>query len=318
MKRLGGNLFDRIISIESLTRAHEKASRGKAHYTEVKKINSNPEKYLTHLHKLLAEGRFTTSAYSVIEREEGGKLRTIHRLPYFPDRIVQHAIMGEIAPRLESSLIRDTFQSLPGRGTSDLRRRVRRVTNRDEPKYYLQMDIRKYYPSVSNDGMQKCIRRFIKCPRTLGLLDDIILSHEGLPIGNYTSQILGNLYLSKLDWFIKQQLGMKGYFRYCDDLVLFAKDKPTLEKARSIIEGQIKPLGLYIKPDYKLEPLDKGLDFCGYVFYPKTLKLRQRIATAAKTAFRNENKPSITSYWGWFKPLPTRGLWNRLNEETTC
>src|SRR5690606_9941326 len=112
-----------------------------------------------------------------------------------PDRIVHHAIMIVCGDFWEKSLIRDTFQSLGGRGTSDARKRVQRFIQRNKPKYYLQIDISKYYPSINNNILKEVICKKIKCKRTLDLLYDIIDSCEGVPIGNYLSQIFGNLYL---------------------------------------------------------------------------------------------------------------------------
>ena len=39
---------------------------------------------------------------------------------------------------------------------------------------------------------------------------------KGLPIGNMSSQIISVIYLSELDHFIKEELHIKYYERYCD------------------------------------------------------------------------------------------------------
>ncbi|MGL4520834.1 MAG: RNA-directed DNA polymerase [Phocaeicola sp.] len=179
---------------------------------------------------------FSTSKYVIKKKVEGGKLREIYSLPYFPDRVVQHALLQVIGPRLEKSFIRDTFQSIKGRGTSDARKRVSRFIKINRPTHYLQLDISKYYPSINNSKLKQKIRSVIKCPDTLHLLDNIISSCEGLPIGNYTSQVLGNYYLTDFDWFIKQQLKVKGYFRYCDDLVFFGTSSKELMDIKILVE----------------------------------------------------------------------------------
>jgi RNA-directed DNA polymerase len=140
---------------------------------------------------------------------EGGKMRRIYKLPYYPDRIVQHALMSAVGPIFRRSLIRDTFQSLPERGTSDARRRVQKMMKSDPQAYALKMDIRKYYPNVNNDKLKEVIRRKIKCKDTLWLMDNIIDSMSGLPIGNLTSQYFGNIFLYEFDWWVKQELKVK-------------------------------------------------------------------------------------------------------------
>ena len=46
----------------------------------------------------------------------------------------------------------------------------------------------------------------------------------GLPIGNYTSQIFGNIYLNEFDHWLKNELGIKHYSRYVDDMFFMHQD----------------------------------------------------------------------------------------------
>lgn len=303
MKRLGKGLFEDIVSLDNLELAHINASKGKGHYSEVKKVNRNKEELLSNLRNLLLSGNFETSTYKVLGRVEGGKLRTIHVLPYYPDRIVQHAILQKIEKFMIRSLIRDTFQSLKGRGTSDARKRVQKFIQAEKPTHYLQLDIKKYYPSVSNKILKEVINGYIKCKRTNDLIYNIIDSCEGIPIGNYTSQIFGNIYLSKLDWFIKQNLKVKGYFRYCDDLVFFGNSPKELHEVKIQVEKELTKIELKIKPCWVVSKLTTGLDFIGYQFYPKGIKLRKTLYKSAKRTLTNNKTKSIPAYFGWVLPL---------------
>lgn len=309
MKRLN-NVFDKIVSFENLKEAHRNASKGKAHYKQVQQVNENVDLNIAQLQGQLIRGEFTTSKYKVMERIEGTKLRVIHVLPYFPDRIVHHAIMQVIGDRWKSALIRDTFQSIKGRGTSDARRRVCKGMRDGKPLYYLQMDVKKFYPSVKQWVSKQCVRQYIKCRETLNLLDDIIESVEGLPIGNYLSQMLGNLVLSPVDWYAKQVLKAKYYYRYCDDIVLMSSCKKWLRSAQKRIEAKVNQLDLSIKPTWLIQSTQhNGLDFCGYVFYLNELRLRERIKVRYLRSVELKWFISIQAYWGWIKPLNNRGLW---------
>lgn len=101
MKRIG-NLFNRIISYENLVRADKKARLGKTKRYGVKKFDRNPHENLVRLQKALIEDTYRTSEYCVytIIADRGNKEREIYRLPYYPDRIVHHAIMNVIEPYL--------------------------------------------------------------------------------------------------------------------------------------------------------------------------------------------------------------------------
>ena len=228
MKR-HGNLFEQIVDIENIKLAHRSARKGKAFYAEVKMVDSDVEYYCREIQKTLINQTFTTSEYEIEDRFDGRKMRTIYKLPYYPDRIVQHALLNVVGKIFTASFIRDTFQSITGRGTSDAMRRVKKLVRSNEcPKYALKIDVEKYYPSVDNAKLKAMVRRKIKCNQTLWLFDDIIDSMQGLPIGNYTSQHLGNLYLNQFDWEVKQKIKPIGYFRYCDDIVFMDDCKEKL------------------------------------------------------------------------------------------
>lgn len=317
MKR-SGNCFPRIVSLDTLRLAHERARRNKTHYADVRRVDARLEKHLRKLRKDLATGRFTTSAYTTVTRMEGGKLRTIHKLPYYPDRIVHHAIMLVCGERWEGSLIRDTFQSLKGRGTSDARKRVQLGIREDQPTHYLKMDVQQFYPSIPHRVLKAVVRKRVKCTRTLSLLYNIIDSIKGLPIGNYLSQILGNLVLSSVDWWAKQVAKARRYYRYCDDIVVLGSSPQWLHWFRTEFTKRVSELGLTIKDTWVVGSLKTGLDFCGYVFTQNKLYLRARIVDAFRAAIARHDKKSITAYWGWIKPLNDNGLWHEAPKTLRC
>jgi len=320
MKR-HGNLFERIVDIENIKLAHKQARRGKAFYSEVKMVDADIEHYAREIQKMLVNQTFTTSQYEVQERFDGRKMRTIYKLPYFPDRIVQHALLNVAGPVLTNSLIRDTYQSIAGRGTSDAMRRVKQLVRSSKcPRYALKIDVSKFYPSVNNDIMKQTIRRKIKCHKTLWLLDDIVDSMPGLPIGNYTSQILGNVYLSHFDWQVKQKLRPAGYFRYCDDIVFMSDSTAELMAMKSWADKELASLKLSIKPSWNIYNIAKqGVDFVGYVFKPDNTRLRRNIkenfANACKALTKlpatTRNLSCVMAYKGWAKACNGKSLWRK-------
>lgn len=316
MKRYG-NLFDKIVDIENIRLAHKFAQRGKKHYTAVKEINADPEPFLLKIQQLLVSGEFTTSEYHTKKIFDGKKERIIHKLPYYPDRIVHHAIMNICAPIWRRSFIRDTFQSIEGRGCHDARRRINAYLAQAPEHHAIKIDIQKYYPSIHNAGLKLCVRKSIKCPKTLVLLDNIIESLDELPIGNNPSQYLGNLYLNELDWWVKQESGIGGYFRYCDDIVLIDTSSTKAHEVLQQVIQKIEALGLTVKPDIQYRHVEgQGLDFCGFVFFGTHTRLRTRIASNLKLASLGKVKEqvlrSLTSYWGWIKPIDEKVMWRKI------
>ena len=99
MKRFG-NLYKKIYNIDNLKLAHSNARRGKIYYKDVKMVDSNEESYLKKIQEMLINKTYKTSNYVVFKVWDKTKERTIYKLPYYPDRIVQWAIMQIIEPLL--------------------------------------------------------------------------------------------------------------------------------------------------------------------------------------------------------------------------
>lgn len=234
--RRHNNLFDQITSTDNLRLAYRKARKGKTSKSAIKRFDTAPEKRLARIQSQLIDGTFNTSRYQTKWVFEP-KQRLIYVLPFNPDRIVQHAIMNVIEPIWDSMLISDTYACRSGKGIHAGSRRVMEFVRRY--KYCLKCDVSKFYPSVDHDILFGIIQRKIKCRRTLELLQNIIYSIGGgknVPIGNYTSQWFGNLYLNELDQYLKHKYRIKPYVRYCDDFVLFADDKAILNKMAHVIK----------------------------------------------------------------------------------
>lgn len=328
MKR-HGNLFEQIVSYDNLLLAHKNASKGKSFYTEVKMVNEDLTFYITAIQQMLINKTFTTSPYKVEERFDGRKKRTIHILPYYPDRIIQHAIVQVCGPIWRKSFIRDTFQSIESRGTFDAFKRVTKAVRTHKPIYFLKIDIEKYYPSVNNEKLKEIIRRKIKCKDTLDLIDNIIDSTKGIPIGNYTSQYFGNVYLTDFDWTIKQKQQMKWYYRYCDDMIFLSHCKTRLHQLKTFITNHFSNiLSLKIKSNWHVGSVEKqGIDFVGFLFYPTHTLLRRTIARNMKKKCRfiktkhTKLRPitivsTVMSYWGWVKYSNSKNLWRTIVDKS--
>ncbi len=310
MKR-HGNLWDKICDYDNILAAHHAARKGKSHYKEVKMINKNEEFYIKRLQETLLKKSFTTSPYEIFDRFDGRKIRKLYKLPYYPDRIVQHALLQIIGPIFTKSFIRDTFQSIPGRGTHDARKRVQKCIQNKEPRYALKFDIEKFYPNVNNELLKKIIRRKIKCKETLWLIDNIIDSSKGIPIGNYTSQYFGNIYLYAFDWWVVQNLKPFAYFRYCDDVVLVTNDSKEAHRMKTEIFEKLKTeYELSINRNWQVFPIEiRGLDFVGFVTRSNSIRLRKNISKSFKVRAKRKISDKLYSYWGWCKHVNAKKLW---------
>lgn len=133
--------------------------------------------------------------------------------------------------------------------------------------YCLKLDVRKFFDNVNKQVLKNQLAHIIKCRRTLDLLSDIIDSRpSGIPIGNYTSQFFGNLYLSSLDHYLKEVEGLSFYLRYMDDMVILSDSKERLHEILETIRVYLRDnLHLSIKKNYQIFNVEeRGIDFVGY------------------------------------------------------
>ena len=251
---------------------------------------------------------------------EHGKARDIQSLP-FRDRIALHAIMSVLDELFRPMLIRDTYASISGRGIHDGLGRVRKaLRDRQGTAYCLKFDLKKFYPSVDQGLLVEMLGRKIKDERMMNTLRRIIHGFdEGLPIGFHSSQQLGNFYLFPLDNYVKAELGVKYYFRYCDDVVVLAASKEELRevfgKIRAFIEERLR---LTVKENHQIFPVEsRGIDFLGYVIRHDYVLIRKRIKQRAARKLakvRSEKRRTaiVGALWGWAKHANSRTLLKKL------
>jgi RNA-directed DNA polymerase len=301
MKRYG-NLFEKICSIDNLNMADAIARKGKKHQYGIQVHDLNLEANIEALHHSLLNYSYRTSQYTTFKVYEP-KEREVFRLPYFPDRIDHHAIMNVLEPIFCSTFTADTYSCIKGKGIHAAARGVKRaLKDISRTTYCLKLDIKKFYPSVDHDILKQLLRRKFKDQDLLWLLDEIIDSADGLPIGNYLSQYFANFYLTFFDHWVKEVKRVRYYFRYADDLVILHHDKAYLHTLLKDISAYLQcNLKITVKKNYQVFPVEsRGIDFVGYKFYHSHTLLRKSIKqNFARMLARRPNKLSIASYYGW-------------------
>ena len=293
MKR-HGNLFEKITDKDNIALAYRLARSGKPRMRGVIRFDENREQNLELIRQSLLDKTFTTSRYhekTVFEP----KKRTIYVLPFSPDRIVQHTLMNVIIPIWEPMFIHDSYACIDGKGVHAGSKRTMEFVRRN--RYCLKCDVSKFYPSVDHAVLMGIIRRKVKCPDTLWLIEDIVNSFPGgknVPIGNFTSQWMGNLYLNELDQLVKHRLKIRDYIRYCDDFLLFHNDKSVLNDAAKQVEAFVGDVLKMRLSKCDLFPVSRGVDFLGYRHFRDYILLRKR--TAKRVARRLKKLPGMLEH----------------------
>lgn len=312
MKRIN-NLFGKVVVYNNFLLADSNARKNKKHYKEIKEHDVHKEDNLKKLQYDILTLNYKTSEYYIFKIYEP-KEREIYKLPYFPDRIAHHALMNILEPIWEKVFIYNSYACRKGKGIHSAVEDIKKVLKRDKEntKYCLKLDIRKFYPSINHDILKTIVRRKIKDKKLLVILDEIIDSASGVPIGNYLSQYFANLYLTYFDHWIKENKKIKYYFRYADDIVIMHKSKKFLHNLLKEISDYLQVnLKLTVKSNYQVFLLDsRGIDFVGYKFFHTHVLIRKSIKNKMRRLANKINSTNrkrgyvrrkVSSYFGWIK-----------------
>lgn len=294
MKRIGF-LHEQIVSEENCRLAIINAAKHKKKRRNVQKVMDNLDFYAKDLSERLVRLDFTSPYRTrIIKDGLSGKERELQIPAFYPDQCAHHAIVQVLQPLIMKSSYYWSCANIPNRGIDLACKGVERATVRDRKhaKYCVKMDISKFYPSIPHGKLKARLREKIKDEKALQIIFKVIDSHNpGLPIGNYTSPWLAELYLQPLDYLIKQKHRIRHYIRYADDLVLIDSNKRKLRKALHDIFLFVEELGMTVKHDYQLfriQPYCKErtgrrgrkIDFVGRCFGIGFTTIRKRRALA--------------------------------------
>jgi len=259
---------------------------GKNKKPDVQQFEYNLEDNIFLLHQELKAKTYNHSNYISFYIHDP-KLRNIHKA-CVKDRVLHHAVFRILYPIFDKSFISDSYSCRIGKGTHRAINRLQIFNkkvgkNNTKTCYILKCDIKKFFDSIDHNILISLIKKKIRDKNTNWLIEKVIKSfsvspNKGLPLGNITSQLFANIYLNELDYFIKHNLRIKYYIRYCDDFVILEKDKKLLEtlyfqKIDNFLKEKLK---LSLHPDkINIKKYHQGIDFLGYVSFPYHKILRK-------------------------------------------
>ncbi|MRV72525.1 RNA-directed DNA polymerase (Reverse transcriptase) [Duganella sp. FT92W] len=211
------------------------------------------------------------------------------------DRIVHWMLYDYMLPIWLPRFIADTFGNLPGRGTHAAVRRVADLARSPKNAWALQIDISKYFYSVNHSLLKARILRHIGDQDIRALLVSLVDSYrtdsqhdhlfaadsayrrtynKGMPIGNLSSQLFANIFLNEFDHWVKQELRVKAYVRYVDDMVILAGTRAELLDISAAVVARLAEDGLAINPrKIRLAPVAAGVPFLGYIVWPNHISV---------------------------------------------
>lgn len=349
MKRQG-ELFEEICSFRNLFAAASRARRGKRHRPDVVAFHYNLEGRLLALRDELRSGAYVPGPFRSF-RITDPKPRIISAAPY-RDRVVHHAICNVIEPVFERRFIFDSYANRTGKGTHQALDRCTDFSRNFRNGYVLKCDVSGYFPSMDHEILKTTIAKTLKCKDTLSLLgviidasdepdrdpgyfagDSLFTPYErrnGIPIGNLTSQLFGNIYLNGFDHWMMEAVRLESsedkYIRFVDDFLVFSRDRRRLRELLPRIGGYMDNIRLKLHPrKCQITPVRCGVEFLGWHVFPDHRRLRRTTGVRFQRRLRllaqeyqsgviglPDVKTSVMSWIGHLKHGDTWGLRSSL------
>lgn len=272
-----GNLWSQIANYDALTDAWREVRSGKGTKPQILCYESNLAVNLSRLEAQLLACEYQPSQHYEFWIKDP-KPRLI-QAPFLEDRIVQHAVCNALRVPLQQRLIFHTYSCLIGRGTHRCSAELQRMLRNPRWKYYLSLDISKFFYSINHDALYAEMCRHIKCKPTLDLLWQYISingSGVGIPIGASTSQIMANMALNPVDHFARRELKLDTFLRYCDDMIALFETAAEAHAAHRAIEAKVQELGMRLNSKSGVGWIADGVDWVGYRHWTHYKLIRKR------------------------------------------
>lgn len=310
MKR-DGFVIEEIIERSNLEDAFKTVLRGnmRKSLAEGRWLLAHKDQFLDGVAAEIAAGDVKLAKWHPKDIVEAGKARHLQVFD-MKTRIKVAAVMQVVDKHLRKRFIRTTAASIKRRGLHDLKAYIERDLRNDPygMKYLYKFDVRKFYDTAKQDFIKYCFRRVFKDKRLIGILDCFVSTlDEGISMGMRSSQGLGNLLLSVfLDHYLKDRYGIKHFYRYCDDGLIGHGMKLILWEHRKLVHNRIEVMGQQVKQNDRIFPADDGLDFLGYLIFPRYALIRKRVKKnyarrLKRVKSRKRRVEIVGSLWGMAK-----------------
>jgi RNA-directed DNA polymerase len=320
--RREGNIIEEVVEYSNMTEAFDTVLHGTARKRSRvgKYLMEHREEVIGELRKSILNGIPEKIDYHERIIVEGVKPRRIQVLS-MRSRIMASAVMNVVDKHLKKRFIRTTSASIKNRGMHDLLNYIQRdiYEDPDGTMYCYKFDLSKFYESVNQDFVMECVHKMFKDKLLISILEKFVrLLPDGISIGLRSSQGLGNLLLSVyLDHYLKDELGVRHFYRYCDDGVVLAKSKAELWMIRDAVHEKMESIGLIVKANERVFPVNEGIDFLGYVIYPDHVRLRKRIKQRMarkmhEVKSKRRKRELVASFYGMAKHADSIMLFNKL------
>ena len=234
------------------------------------------EEYLSVIDDILnGMEHFSLPRKSYINKKGTNRKRVVYIYPYAEKTALQ--LICFLLGRYDSKFCDNTYAFRMNRSVKDAARDIRKIPGINK-KYTVKIDIHDYFNSIPDEILldkikiffseDPILRDFLIClyGRKEALLNEQIISeNHGAMAGTPLSGFMANVYLNNIDnYFMSKGIP---YFRYSDDIILFADSSEERNKLLSELLKMIERSGLTVNEEkYVLTDPGEAWDYLGFSY----------------------------------------------------
>ncbi|SFF98021.1 group II intron reverse transcriptase/maturase [Salegentibacter agarivorans] len=306
-------LLEQILSPANLNRAFKKVRNNKGSAGVDKMDVESLQDYLITNKELLIqsilEGKYRPNPVRRVHiPKANSKNKRSLGIPSVVDRVIQQAMAQVLSPTFEKQFSPQSYGFRPNRSAHKAVKQCQAFITAGY-KYAVDMDLEKFFDTVSQSKLIEVLSRTIKDGRVVSLIHKYLRagvmergrlksSKRGVPQGGPLSPLLSNIILNELD----QELHRRGhrFVRYADDLVILCKSKRSAQRSlRNIIPFIENKLYLKVNQEKTAVGYISRIKFLGYGFYKRKEGCRLRAHPSSITRMRKRIKELTNRSNGW-------------------
>ena len=296
-----GSLLERILHRDNMNYAYLKVKSNKGaggiDKMRVDELLPYLKKNGGVLLQQIRDGKYKPNPVRRVEipKEEKGKFRKLG-IPTVIDRVVQQAIAQVLNPIYEEQFSESSFGFRPGRGAHSALKQCQQYAN-EGYLYVVDMDLEKFFDTVSQSKLVEVLSRTIKDGRVISLIHRYLnagviqqgvfeKSEQGVPQGGPLSPLLSNVMLNELDKELERR-GHK-FVRYADDCMILCKSRRSAERTLKSLVPYIEGK-LYLKVNREKTAVAhiSKVKYLGYGFYRYRGKCRFKVHVKSQVKMKN-------------------------------
>lgn len=293
------NSFSKAFSYANLYKSYRKCRRNVAWKASVQKYITQAPLVVYQTHEQLLAGKWRSKGFFEFDLNERGKIRHIKAVN-MEERVVQGCLCDNVLlPVFSRSFIYDNSASQRGKGYHFALRRCCRHLREHYRKhknegYVLLFDFRKFFDNVSHRLCRSLIHSKIEDPELVRITEYFIdaFGSTGLGLGSPVSQVMALSSADRLDHYIKEVCGIRGYGRYMDDGYLIHESKEYLKKCLCGIRRICTSLEITLnEKKTQIVKLSHGFTFLkARLYLTKTGRVIRKIPLSSVTRERRKLK----------------------------